>query len=108
MTRQARAKQFLAFDAMKGLSEALKEREERRNAVEKIELCEEDAEKISRELSKMEKGCKVKVTFYRGKRYETVTGTAEKVDFPHRFFTIGERRVYFEDVYRLETEEKPL
>lgn len=41
MTRQQRAKQFMPFDAMKGLKEALAEREERHSRVEKRELSED-------------------------------------------------------------------
>ena len=41
MTRQERAKQFMPFDAMKGLKEALAIREERHNRVENRELSED-------------------------------------------------------------------
>ena len=41
MTRAERAKQFAPFDAMKGLNEALRDREERHMRVDKHEISEE-------------------------------------------------------------------
>ena len=47
MRREDRAKQFMPFDAMKGLQEALRDREERHSRVPKHEVSEKIAEKIS-------------------------------------------------------------
>ena len=44
MTRQERAKQFMAFDAMKGLSEALRDREERHSRVDRHDISDEAIE----------------------------------------------------------------
>ena len=41
MTRQERAKQFMPFDAMKGLQEALRDREERHSRVERHGISDE-------------------------------------------------------------------
>ena len=54
MMREQRAKQFAIFDAMKGLSEALREREERHSRVQKHGISEEDQERISETLMYME------------------------------------------------------
>ena len=48
MTRENRAKQFMPFDAMKGLAEALKDREERHSRVQKHGVSEEDQALISK------------------------------------------------------------
>ena len=48
MNRQDRAKQFMPFDALKGLQEALRVREERRSRIEKKSLSE-DMDKILKE-----------------------------------------------------------
>ena len=45
MTTAERAKQFAPFDAMKGLQEALRDREERHSRVERHEISEEQQEK---------------------------------------------------------------
>ena len=56
MTRQERAKQFMPFDAMKGLQEALRAREEQHARVEKRELSEEAARRLALTVSAMPGG----------------------------------------------------
>ena len=57
MTRQERAKQFAPFDAMKGLQEALRDREERHGRVSKREISEESEMNISYVLKKLCRVC---------------------------------------------------
>lgn len=52
MTQAERAKQFAPFDAMKGLQEALRDREERHARVERHDISEEDIERNSSVLAK--------------------------------------------------------
>lgn len=54
MNRADRAKQFAPFDALKGLQEALREKEEMHEKKENIELLEEAKEEISYLNSKTE------------------------------------------------------
>ena len=56
MTAIERAKQFMPFDAMKGLNEALREREEKHLRVEKRELSEEAAARLSATIGKVSRG----------------------------------------------------
>ena len=53
MTQAERAKQFAPFDAMKGLQEALRDREERHARVERHDISEEDIERNSSVLAKL-------------------------------------------------------
>lgn len=55
MTQAERAKQFAPFDAMKGLQEALRDREERHARVERHDISEEDIERNSSVLAKLTK-----------------------------------------------------
>ena len=55
MIREERAKQFMPFDAMKGLQEALRDREERHARVERTEISEEKTDANSAVLLKIEK-----------------------------------------------------
>ena len=54
MNNKERAKQFMPFDAMKGLNEALRAKEERRTRVERKQLSEDMAEELSRVLNRIE------------------------------------------------------
>ena len=56
MNRQERAKQFMPFDALKGLKEALKAKEEKLTRVAKRELSEEQQEILSEVITQLEKG----------------------------------------------------
>lgn len=56
ITRKERAKQFMPFDAMKGLQEALREQEEIYSRVDKHEVSEEQQQFLSDMLTKTEKG----------------------------------------------------
>ena len=61
MTRLERAKIFAPFDAMKGLQEALREREERLTRTQRREICEEAIEANSRVLSMLKRGMEVEI-----------------------------------------------
>ena len=61
MTRQERAKQFMPFDAMKGLSEALRDREERHARVERHDISDEQMEKNSQVFLRLEKGMQLRI-----------------------------------------------
>ena len=64
MTREQRAKQFMPFDAMKGLQEALRDREERHSRVERHGISEEEQEALSNVLNRLSKGDKIRISYY--------------------------------------------
>ena len=99
MTRENRAKQFMPFDAMKGLSEALREREERHSRVQKHGISEEDQERISETLMYMEKGSKVFIRYYAVFREWEREGIVTEINRPYRFFRIDDEKIPFEDLY---------
>ena len=101
MNNKERAKQFLPFDALKGLTEALREREERRTRVEKKQLSEDMAEELSRTLSEAEVGALVRITFYSDGHYLDIEGTVTEIDAIYRRLCIGGERIRFEDILRL-------
>ena len=78
MNRLERAKQFLPFDAVKGLQEALREKEIEHE--ERIELAEESLEKLEEEFNKIEIGRKVKIKFYRDGKYVEIIGNVSKIN----------------------------
>lgn len=64
-----RAAQFLPFDALKGLSEELQNRIERRSRVDKIELSDESKDAISNVLCRVKKGTEIRVKYYKNGHY---------------------------------------
>ena len=99
MTREQRAKQFQPFDAMKGLQEALRDREERHLRVEKHEISEEEMEYNSIVLSKLVKGSKVKMSYYRHFHDVVRSGTIDAINYPYRFLILDDEKIFFDDIY---------
>ena len=77
--RVARAKQFLPFDALKGLQEALREKEIEYE--EKKELSEETLAELNNKFNQIEKGSFVKIRYYRNGRYSEIKGIVTYIDY---------------------------
>ena len=99
MDRGARAKQFIPFDAMKGLREALKKQEELLMKSEKRELSEETAEELSRCLSELQRGDEVRVTFHRNGFTLEKLGYIQEFDPIFKYMKIDDEKIFFTDVY---------
>ena len=99
MTREERAKIFAPFDAMKGLQEALRDREERHLRVERRDITEEQAERNSRILLKLRRGMKVELEYYCNFHDVTKRGLVTDVDCTFRWLKLDEETIYFEDIY---------
>ena len=84
MMREERAKQFQPFDAMKGLQEALRDREERHSRVERHEISEEQQEKNSEVFAKLTKGMHVQLDYYCKFHDITKKGTVTEISTAFR------------------------
>ena len=73
-----RAKQFLPFDALNGLQEALRRKEI--EYIPKKELSEEVKEELGCMLSSLDIGENIKVTYYNISKYENFSGRIKKID----------------------------
>ena len=102
MQRIDRAKQFLPFDSMKGLQEALRAEEARHERVEKRELGEEDVEHISRVLGQLSRGDVVRVVYYRSGGYLTAEGVVTSFDPVRHTFGVDGLKIPFEDIGEIE------
>ena len=87
INRIARAKQFLPFDALKGLQEALREKEIEYE--EKKELSEESLDDLQKEFKKKEKGKKVKIRYYINNQYKNSIGIVTNIDYIRKRITIN-------------------
>ena len=102
MTREERAKQFMPFDAMKGLQEALRDREERHTRVERHEISEEQMMMNSEIFMKLKKGMKVSMDCYVDFHDVTVTGTVTEINLTFRYLKLGSEKLFFSDIYTIE------
>ena len=100
-SRVNRAAQYMPFDALKGLKEELKLREERRLKVEKTELTDEMIEEISSKLYQIEKNSKISITFFYNGNYVDLDGYVTSIDKIYKYLVINEEKIYFENIYSL-------
>ena len=91
----------MAFDALKGLREELQIREEKRTRVQKKSLSEEQIERISKTLSRVEPGSSVSVCLYSKGHYITVEGTVTELSRINEYFKLGNEKVFFDDIYQI-------
>lgn len=99
--RVNRAAQFMPFDALKGLREELKAREEKILRVEKADITDEMAEEISSKLCQIQKGSKIALTFYYNGHYVDIDGIVSNIDGIYKYLVIGEEKIFFENIYKL-------
>lgn len=95
-----RAKQFMPFSALKGLEEAIAEKERLRRLTPRIELSDDAAERLDRRLCALAKGDTVVLKYYHEGEYLTATGRITRLDKTFRTLTLGEDIVVaFDDIY---------
>ena len=96
MNRQERAKQFMAFDALKGLQEELRKKEIEYE--QKREMSEWLLEQLEDEFRKIKIGEKVKVKYYKNGRYETMVGIVKKINYAKKEIEINEKILRVNDI----------
>ena len=92
-----RAKQFMPFSALRGLSEALAAKE--RIIVPKIELSEEMAEELDRKMHLLKCGQIATVTYFHKDEYLKITGMVARIDETGRLLQIVNTKIHFEDIF---------
>ncbi|MBO5412999.1 MAG: YolD-like family protein [Clostridia bacterium] len=99
MNRQERAKQFMAFDALKGLQEELRKKEIEYE--QKKEISEWVLEELEDEFRKINIGEKVQVKYYKDGKYKTIVGIVKKINYVEKKFAINEEIINVNDVINL-------
>lgn len=87
---------------MKGLQEALRDREERHSRVEKHDISEEAAESNSAVFSRLRKGMRVRMECYRAFHDVSLAATVDSVNCVFGFLTANGEKIYFDDIYSIE------
>ena len=102
MNREERAKQFMPFDALKGLREELKRREEKYLKEKKKELTEEQIEQLSKKVAVLKKGDGVVVTFYYDGHYVELTGVLTGINTAYKYLMVDGAKISFDNIYEIE------
>ncbi len=98
MPLSMRAKQFLPFDAVKGLQAALRLKEYEVESVEKGKISETEAAAISVTLSGLEKGDVVSVRHFEDGHYKSVEGKAT-LHLEDGYLLIDETRIELKNLF---------
>ena len=106
LTREERAKLFAPFDAMKGLKEALRDREERHARVARHEISEEQAEENSRAILRLERGMTVEVYCNHAFHDVIIRGRVTGLDLALRRLKLNGKTILFDDIYAVEIKEQ--
>lgn len=98
-----RAKQFMPFAALKGLPEALAEKEKIR--VPKIVLSDDMAVELDRKMHCLERRKKATVVYYFQEEYFKITGLVSRIDKTFRILQIVNTTIPFDDIVDIESME---
>lgn len=98
MAVSQRAKQFAMFDALKGLTEAIAEKEKQYDT--KRELSEDRISEIGNTLSEINPGVQVKVEYFcqYGSCYKEIYGHVKKIDSFWKELHIDDTSISFSEI----------
>ncbi|MDE7132750.1 MAG: YolD-like family protein [Lachnospiraceae bacterium] len=99
MPIEERAKQFMPFAALKNLPEALAAKE--KITVPKIELSEEMAEELDRQMHILTKGQMAAVVYFHKDEYIKITGMVARIDETSRILQIVNTKINFDDILEI-------
>ena len=101
MTVRMRAKQFAMFDALKGLTEAIAEKERQTHSFKL--LSEERIAEIDQQLKELEVGDYVSVIYYcwYGRQYREMSGKVNRIDSFWRGIQIDEVNIGFDEIFEI-------
>ena len=98
-----RAKQFMPFAALKGLEQALEEKE--KIVVDKIVLTEDSLDELNRKLIQLKIHDIVTIVYYCNKEYIKLTGMVSKITLSSRVLQIVNTKISFDDIYSIHIEK---
>lgn len=107
MSPADRAKQFMPFEGVKGLREALEERERIEVKVDKMELSPEYQAELELKMQRVRPGCMVRVVYFHEDVYLQKEGIVARLDVDGRVIKVVNTSIEFDDLYDVEVLEAP-
>ena len=99
-----RAKQFMPFDALKGLQDALRLQE--KIIENKIELGEDIEIELNKKISSLVRGDNVTIKYFYGIEYIETSGIIKKVDEINKNIELLNTKIDFDDILDIEIIDK--
>ena len=101
MPSSQRAKQFLPFDALPGLRDALRQKEEERARMEMPAFAEEQKAEMDLRLAAMSPGDVIDLTCLQQGRRVRLRGTLQKIDRRRRVLVLDDREVAIDRILEI-------
>lgn len=105
MSMNDRARQFLPFDAQKGLKEAIRLKEIEYERIKKRDISEEKCVEISDTLFKIEKNDLVSVTYFNNGEYLNIKGKI-KLKIEEGIIEVDKNKIDINDIFDLKLLEE--
>lgn len=87
---------------MKGLQEALRDREEKHSRVERHDISEEAVERNSIVISKLEKNSRVEIEYYCAFHDVIRQGRITELSTVFKWLRLNGEKIFFDDIYKIE------
>ncbi len=100
MSVSQRAKIFAPFDALRGFSAALREKE--RIRLPRRQLSEDKLEELNIKACALRKGDCISVLYYTDGDYRIVSGFLSGIDRNRRILIVAGAKIAFDDIYELD------
>lgn len=97
MPVEKRAKQFMPFSPLNGLSNAILAKE--RIVVAKSDLSEDHANELDSIFSRLHTGMMTTVTYFHKDEYLKLTGMIAKIDVENKFLQVVNTKIPLQDIY---------
>ena len=83
------------------MQEALRDREEKFSRVERRERGEDVLALLSLEITRLERGDRVRILYYHSFHEVEKIGLVEKIDMVYRYMIIAGEKILFDDIYEM-------
>lgn len=101
MPREERAKQFIPFDAMKGLREALSLKDEKHSRVKRHGISDEQKAENSKIILRLKKNDYISLFCYHGFHDICISGRISEINLDFKYMNIDGVKIGFEDIYAI-------
>ena len=100
-----RSKLFLPFAALTGFEELVQARTETHD--KRRVRTDEENETLSRHICALQRGMRIRVTYYADGQYRTCCGTVRQTEPVSRTLILTDKRLPFDDIYAIEAVDTP-
>lgn len=101
MPREERAKQFIPFDAMKGLREVLSLKDEKHSRVKRHGISDEEKYENSKIILRLKKNDYISLFCYHGLHDTYISGKISEINLDFKYMSIDGIKIGFEDIYAI-------